>query len=43
MTILDAAPAPYLKPLPEVRPENKPFVDALKNHQFVVPLVRRLR
>ena len=37
MTILEAAPAPYLKPLPEVRPENKPFFDALKNHQFVVP------
>ena len=33
MTILEAAPAPYLKPLPEVRPENKPFFDALKNQQ----------
>jgi uncharacterized OB-fold protein len=37
MTVLDPAPAPYLKPLPEVRPENKPFFDALREHRFVVP------
>jgi uncharacterized protein len=37
VTVLDPAPAPYLKPLPEVRPENKPFFDALRAYQFVVP------
>jgi hypothetical protein len=37
MTVLDPAPSPYLKPLPEVSPASRPFFDALRNHEFVVP------
>lgn len=37
MTMLDTAPAPYLKPLPAISPAHQPFFDALRNHQFVVP------
>ncbi len=35
--VLDPAPAPYLKPLPEVSEANRPFFDALREHRFVVP------
>jgi uncharacterized protein len=37
MTVLEAAPAPYLKPLPEISEANKPFFDALRRHEFTVP------
>ncbi len=37
MTVLEAAPAPYLKPLPEVRPENAAFFAGLREHRFLVP------
>jgi uncharacterized OB-fold protein len=37
MTILEAAAAPYLKPLPSVQAAHRPFFDALRGHQFMVP------
>ena len=37
MTIIETAPGPYLKPLPEISEANKPFFDNLKNHVFSVP------
>jgi len=37
MTVMDMAPAPYLKPLPEVSPQNQPFFDGLAGHEFKVP------
>jgi uncharacterized protein len=39
MTLLPSAPAdrPYLKPLPDITPEGRPFWDALARHEFVVP------
>ena len=37
MTVLDAASAPYLKPLPQVNEANKPFFDGLKRREFLVP------
>jgi uncharacterized protein len=36
-TVLPPAPAPYLKPLPEITEQGRPFWDALKEHRFVVP------
>ncbi|MCU0280496.1 MAG: OB-fold domain-containing protein [Acidimicrobiia bacterium] len=32
-----AAPG-YLKPLPDLRPEDKPFWDAMKEHRFTLPV-----
>src|SRR5882757_4534719 len=37
MSSLSTMPGRYLKPLPAVSDENRPFFDALKHHQFVVP------
>ena len=37
MVVLALAPEPYLKPLPEITDFNRPFFDALKNREFVVP------
>jgi hypothetical protein len=28
---------PYAKPLPDLRPEDKPFWEALREHRFVLP------
>jgi hypothetical protein len=37
MTVLEPAPVPYLKPLPEISEANRPFFDALRRHEFTVP------
>jgi uncharacterized OB-fold protein len=36
-TVLAPAPAPFLKSLPVITDFNRPFFDALRNRQFVVP------
>ena len=44
MTVLDPAPAPYLKPLPAGAPEtNRPFFDGLRSTRVPGAEVRRLR
>ncbi len=35
--VLDPPVGTYLKPLPRVTDLNRPFIDALKEHRFVVP------
>jgi uncharacterized OB-fold protein len=40
MTTLDAIDGPFLKPLPEVTEQTAPFVEGLRNHQFLVPKCR---
>jgi hypothetical protein len=40
MTILEAADAPFLKPLPEETEQTAPFIAGLRNHQFLVPKCR---
>ena len=37
MTVLESAPGPYLKPLPEISEVNRPFFDGLKQRKFLVP------
>jgi uncharacterized OB-fold protein len=37
VTVLESAPAPYLKPLPAVSEASRPFFDALRRREFVVP------
>jgi len=32
-----AAPMPYRKPLPAIADDNKPFLDGLRRHRFLVP------
>src|SRR3954454_8794552 len=37
MSDITIAPAPYLKPLPDISDLNRPFWDGLRRHQFLVP------
>jgi uncharacterized protein len=37
MTVLAEAPAPYLKPLPQVTDANREFFEGLKRREFLVP------
>jgi uncharacterized OB-fold protein len=37
MTMLEAADEPFLKPLPEETEATAPFIEGLRNHQFLVP------
>jgi uncharacterized OB-fold protein len=37
MTVLDPAPGPYLKPLPQVSVENEEFFEGLQQREFRVP------
>lgn len=37
MTVQDHVTPAYLKPLPAVREENRPFFDALRERRFLVP------
>jgi uncharacterized OB-fold protein len=40
MADVTTAPAPYLKPLPEISDLNRPFWDGLRAHEFRVPRCR---
>jgi uncharacterized OB-fold protein len=37
MPVVTTAPAPYLRPLPNITTRNQPYWDALREHRFVVP------
>lgn len=37
MTVLPQPATPFLKPLPQITEQGKPFWDALAEHRFVVP------
>jgi uncharacterized OB-fold protein len=40
MADVTTAPAPYLKPLPQISELNRPFWDGLRSHEFRVPRCR---